>query len=90
MGKPTDQELEVALNEARRLRENGEDSHFLGKALLNFHYQNAFLLDVLHAAERYLHSGLAEQEHTRLQRAINKAREIDDYTAHRQHESLGL
>ena len=90
MGKPTDKELETALAEARRLRESGEDTHFIAKALLNCHYQSAYLLDVLRAAELYLRSGLAEQEHTRLQLAIDKARKVDDYSAHRENETTGL
>ncbi len=90
MGKPTENELEAALAEAKRLRESGEDTHFVGKALLNCHYQSAFLLDVLHAAENYLRSGLAEQEHTRLKLAIDKARKVDDHSSHREHEITGL
>ena len=90
MGKPTDQELQTALTEARRLRESGEDSSFLGKALLNCHYQHSSLLDVLHAAERYLHSGMAEQEHVRLLRAIDKARAVNDRDGRREQETIGL
>jgi hypothetical protein len=90
MGKPTNQQRETALTEAKRLRESGEDAHFLGKTLLNCHYQNQFLLDVLHAAEHYLHSGMAESEHTRLLRAIDKARQADDRSAHREAETVGL
>ena len=90
MGKPTEQELETAMAEAKRLRESGEDAHYLGKALLNCQYQHSRLLDVLNAAQRYFHSGMAEQEHTRLLRAIDKAREMDDRDAHREHETIGL
>jgi hypothetical protein len=90
MAKPTDQELETALNEAKRMRESGEDVHFLGKALLNCHYQNGFLQDVLRAAEHYLRSGMAEAEHTRLLRAIDKARQVDARSAHREQEFIGL
>jgi len=90
MGKPTQQELETALAEARRLRESGADSHFLGKALLNCHYQNNFLLDVLRAAEHYLRSGMAEAEHTPLLRAIDRARQADDRGAHKEQETIGL
>lgn len=90
MGKPTDRELQTALTEAKRLRESGEDSCFLGKALLNCQYQHSHLLDVLRAAEQYLHSGLAEQEHTRLLRAIDKARAIDNRDARREQETIGL
>lgn len=90
MGTPTSNELQTALAEAKRLREAGEDTHFVAKALLNCHYRMSFLLDVLHAAEAYLHSGLAAQEHTRLQLAIEKARQIDDRGSHREHGTMGL
>ncbi len=90
MGKPTEQELETALSEAKRLRESGQDTHFLGKALLNCNYRNSILLEVLYAAERYLRSGMAEAEHTRLVRAIDKARQADDRSAHREQETIGL
>ena len=90
MGTPTEQELDRALSEAKRLRESGEDTDFLGKALLNCNYRNSLLLEVLHAAERYLLSGMAEAEHTRLVRAIDKARQADDRSARRERETIGL
>jgi hypothetical protein len=90
MGKPTQEELEEALQEARRLREQGKDAHHLAKALLNLHYQNGFLRGVLHAAENYLQSGLGETEHTQLVKAVEKARAVDDVTAHRERPALGL
>ena len=90
MGKPTKEELETALQEARRMREEGEDTHHVAKALLNIHYRNDYLQNVLRAVEDYLHSGLAETEHTRLLKAIEKAREADDLSSHRERPSLGL
>jgi hypothetical protein len=90
MGKPTHEELEEALREAKRRREQGEDAHHLGKAVLDLHYQNGFLRGVLRAAENYLHSGMAETEHTQLVKAIEKARLADDVSAHREQSALGL
>ena len=90
MSKPTEQELKMALDHAEFLRESGQDAHYLGKALMNCNYQMGFLLDVFHAAERYLKSGMNETEHTRLLKAIEKARQIDDYATHREHPDLGL
>ena len=90
MSKPTEQELKMALDHAEYLRESGQDAHYLGKALMNCNYQMGFLLEVFHAAERYLQSGMDESAHTKLLRAIEKAREIDDYTSHREHTDLGL
>ncbi len=90
MGKPTQGELAEALQEAKRMREQGEDSHHLAKTLLNLNYQNDFLLKVLRAAENYLQSGLAEAEHTQLLKAIEKARAVDDLGGHRERPALGL
>ena len=73
MGKPTEYELQQALAEAGRLRESGEDEHFVGKTLLNHHYRLGLLEDVLARAKVYLHSGHGSKEHTLLLRAIEKA-----------------
>lgn len=75
MGVPTEQELEQALTEAARLREQGEDTHHLAKALLNHHYRIEQLEKVLHAAEVYLHSGHGGREHGLLLRAIETAKQ---------------
>ncbi len=39
MSKPTEDELQAALTEAARLREEGEDHYFLAKSLLNLNYR---------------------------------------------------
>ena len=90
MGKPTEEEFAAALKEAQRMREQGEDPHHVAKALLNLNYQSSFLGGVLQAAENYLNSGMAEREHTVLVRAIEKAREVDDFGRHRERPALGL
>ncbi len=90
MGTPTEEELDEALKEAQRMREQGEDPHHVAKALLNLDYRNGFLINVLHAAENYLNSGMAEREHTQLVKAIEKARAADDLGAHRERPALGL
>jgi len=90
MAKPTQEELELALTEAKLMRERGEDPCYLAKALLNCHYQSSFLREVMHAAQEYLHSGQTEAGHTRLVRAIEKARQVDDRDSHIERPSLGL
>lgn len=74
MGVPTEQEIEIALGEAARLREQGEDVHHLGKVLLNHHYRIEQLEKAVHAAEVYLHSGLGGKEHSLLLHAIETAK----------------
>ena len=86
MGVPTEQELEQALGEAARMREQGEDPHHIAKALLNHHYRIEKLEKVLHAAEVYLHSGHGGQEHSQLIRAIEAAKKASTDTD--QHDVL--
>jgi hypothetical protein len=77
MGKPTEAELKIALEEAARMREHDQDPHHIAKALLNIHYRNRYLEKVLRAAERYLHSGQGASAHTQLVRSINEYNAID-------------
>ena len=90
MSKPSPEELELALDKAKLMRESGDDPDFIAKSLLNCHYQATYLQQVLYAAEHYLNSGLGEREHTRLIQAVNKAREVDQRSAKQEHQELGL
>lgn len=90
MAKPTEQELEAALALAKQMREQGKDTHFIAKSLLSHHYRIGVLEQVLHAVERYLHSGMAEEEHRRLIKAVEKARQAEGRTAKQEQDNLGL
>ena len=90
MSKPTPEELETALATAKMMREQGDDPSHMAKALLNCHYQSSFLREVLRAAEEYFLAGQSESAHTRMLRAIEKARQADDRGAHVERPSLGL
>ena len=81
MGKPTDEEMEIALAEAARMREQGEDPHFLAKTLLNLNYRIKYLEDVMRAAELYTHSGMGSTEHLKLVSAIKTYHALDQRTA---------
>ena len=90
MSKPSEPELEHALQTARQMREKKKDPDFIAKSLLNCHFQSGYLQQVLHAAEHYINSGLGESEHTRLIQAISKAREVDERSAKQEHHDFGL
>lgn len=90
MPKPTPEQLAMALAEAKRLREQREDRHYLARALLHCQYEARFLWQVVQAAENYLHSGLAEQEHTGLLQALQQLREVDARTEGREDPTFGL
>ena len=77
MGVPSEQEVQIALAEAGRMREAGDDPQHLAKVLLNHHYRLDLLNKVMHAAELYMRSGQSSQEHSRLIRAIEAARNAE-------------
>ena len=90
MSMPTKEELDIALAEAARMREQGEDPKFIAKALLNSNYRVVQLGHVLAAVELYFNSGMAVTEHQKLKRAVMKAKEAINRTGGIEHESFGL
>ncbi len=75
MSRPTDDELKMALAEAARMREQGEDEHHVAKALLSLNYRMHFMEDLLEKVQAFFHSGQAAREHSVLVQAIDKAEE---------------
>lgn len=90
MSKPTEQELSAALELAKRMREQGKDPQFIAKCLLSHHYRIGYLEEVLQAVERYLRSGMAHEEHRRLLKTVEKARQAEDRTAKQNSDEFGL
>ena len=90
MGVPTEEELQTALQEAARLREQGEDPHHIAKVLLNHNYRIEKLEKVMLAAELYFRSGNAGQEHTNLVQAIEAAKYASSNTADGDELDYGL
>jgi len=90
MSKPTEDELHTALKASARMRETGQDPLFLGKALLHCHYLNGLLEEMLAAAEAYLHSGMSEREHARLEKAVEKVRAAERRAARLEPPPVGL
>lgn len=88
--KPTREELARALSLAHTLRDRGRDPEFLGHALLYCEYRIEVLDKVRQAAERYLHSGMAEHEHSDLVRALAAARKAELAASHEEPERFGL
>ena len=88
--KPSQEELQMALIEAKRMREQGDDAHHLAKSLLNLNYRQQYYDALLQAVEHYIHSGQAEHEHTVLIKAIEQVRQVDERSAGLEHQDLGL
>jgi len=59
-------------------------------SLLYCQYRMELLDRVRQAAERYLHSGLAEHEHSDLVRAVEAARRAELESSHEEPQRFGL
>lgn len=90
MPKPTDEELETALQKAAEMRENDDDPSSIAKCLLSHNYRIKNLEDVLAIADRYCNMGMAQRELTHLVRAIEKAKNAESYTSQTTQERFGL
>jgi len=77
MSRPTEQELQIALERAGWLRENSQDDCFLAKSLLNHNYRIKFLEKVLKATKIYLQSGNGAHELGDLLKAIEQAEKVE-------------
>ncbi len=88
MGRPTKEELDHALMEAGRMREQNEDPDHLAKCLLNHNYRLKQLEQLYSQVELYLHSGQDESEHRHLIKLLDKLRSEDRHPgldSHRNH-----
>jgi hypothetical protein len=90
MAKPTDKELDIAIQMAIQMREKNKDPFHLAKCLLSHNFRMKHLEEVLKKADRYINMGMAERERTELIRAIEKAKDIESYTAQQHQEPFGL
>ncbi len=62
---------------AQAMRDRGKDKYHMAHALLYLHARNRLLEDLYRKVQRYLHSGMAEQELTELRKAVERLREAD-------------
>jgi enoyl-CoA hydratase/carnithine racemase len=88
--KPSGEELKAALEEAERIRESGEDAHFLAKSLLYLHQRNSDLEKVVEHAERYIQFGLPVEEHTQLKLLLDEAKTRELRSLGEEREEIGL
>jgi hypothetical protein len=90
MPKPTDEELQAAIQKAIEMREQNDDPFNLAKCLLSHNFRMKHMEEVLKSADRYINMGMSEQERTQLIRAITKAKDTESYTSQQQQERFGL
>ena len=90
MPKPTDNELNTAIQKAITMREEDNDPDNLAKCLLSHNFRIKHLEEVLRIADRYINMGMSEHERTQLIRAIEKAKEVESYTSQSEQGRFGL
>ena len=90
MSKPTETELEAALNMAAQMRDKKIDPFFIAKSLLSHNYRIKYLEEILKSADRYINRGMSEQEKTHLIRTIEKIKDAESFTSGQGRESFGL
>lgn len=69
------EQLERALELARKMQKAGTDPAGLAEVLLQLYQQNRELQEVFDLTERYLAFGMPQEEHGRLSRLIEQIRE---------------
>ena len=90
MPKPTENELEQAIEMAIQMREKNIDPFNVAKCLLSHNFRIKHLEEVLRTADRYINMGMSDKERTQLIRAIAKAKDVESYTAQQRAEQFGL
>jgi hypothetical protein len=90
MHKPTEEELNQALEEAERMREADEDPCYLAKSTQYLNRRVNVLEDVFEAANKYIHFGQEEREHAILLKAIQAAKRQEARETDEEEEDLGL
>ncbi|OOZ36684.1 hypothetical protein BOW51_05915 [Solemya velesiana gill symbiont] len=69
--------METALDAARRMRAADVDPHHIAHCLIYLQDRSVLMEDLLTRIERYLHFGLPEEEHIRIQWLVDKIREME-------------
>jgi len=75
MNRPSDDQLETALDAARRMQQFGVDPHHLARSLIYLSEHNESLRELVHQVDRYLRFGLPEKELDNLEQRIQQLRE---------------
>lgn len=73
--KPTPDQLKIALNKVELMRAKGDDPEFLAQSLSYLYRRDQVLERILEHLERFLKFGLPEEEHAKLIRLVDEARE---------------
>ena len=75
--KPTVEEMETALDAARRMSRADVDPHHIAQCLLYLQDRDVLLEELLTRVERYLQFGMPSEEHAKMRRLISRIRELE-------------
>ena len=90
MLKPTKEELQAALEEAERMREDSDDPYYMARSLLYLNGRTEALEKVFEAAVRYMKFGQEEHEHAELLKVIEAARKKEEKDILENTQDFGL
>lgn len=90
MSRPDEKQLDIALAEAERMRDQNEDPQYLARSLLYLARRDNVLERLQSAVEHYLNSGHGQMEHSRLIKALDEARHQLWEEAHNGSSNFGL
>lgn len=78
MNRPSEEQMETALDAARRMQIYGVDPHHLAHTLLYLSSRNQSLREVMYQVDRYIRSGLPETDLAKLRRQIDALRQEEE------------
>ena len=70
MTRPTDDEMEIALQEARRMRDEGYDGSFMARSLLYLSAKDALAEKVVKQVRMFLKFGMSTEDLSHLRKAV--------------------
>lgn len=73
MGKPSQSELQQAIQTAIKMRESDQDPDFVAKTLLNQNYRLQKLERLLETTRRFLHAGQSVTDRRQLLKVLEEA-----------------
>jgi len=88
--KPSQDELNQAIQAAEKMRASDDDPQCLSKSLIYLYNRVEVLEKVFAAANQYMRFGQEEHEHAVLLQAIEAARRSEDQASQHKDHELGL
>lgn len=77
MTKPSDNEINTAIQQAEQMRIQNDDAHHVAKVLLHLNNKAKILDKIFHASDAYVNHGGFPQQHAELARALEEIKKLE-------------